>query len=347
MLDRFRRHSERIQTPDDLRRHLQTAVELEHATIPPYLCALYSIKDGSNREAAHVLKSIVMEEMLHLALAANVLNALGGKPSLNHAGFVPAYPAELPHSDGAFRIGLEKFSRGAVETFLKLEHPAEQGAKPQAEHYHTIGQFYAAIEDGLRRVCKGNRYFEGDPKWQVTGELFYGGGGRVRPVKDLRSALDALKEIVHQGEGLPHSISDGDDELFGQPRQVAHYFRLKEIHCGRLYAKHDTPSRGPSGPEFPVAWDAVYDMQTNPKGEHHPPGSELRQKCDEFNDAYADLLDVLHRSFNGEPRFLLESAGLMYNLKYRAVALMKTPTGSGTTTAGPTFEPTWVTSRSH
>jgi hypothetical protein len=29
-----------IDTLDDLRRHLQRAVELEHATIPSYLCAL-------------------------------------------------------------------------------------------------------------------------------------------------------------------------------------------------------------------------------------------------------------------------------------------------------------------
>jgi hypothetical protein len=346
MLDRFRRHSEQIQTLDDLRRHLQTAVELEHATIPPYLCALYSIKDGSNREAARVIKSVVMEEMLHLALAANILNALGGEPSLRRTGFVPAYPAELPHSDGSFHVGLEKFSPAAVKTFLKIERPAKPDAKPQAEHYHTIGQFYAAIEDGLKRLCRGDRHFDGDPKRQVTGELYYGGGGRVAPVTDLRSALAALKEIVHQGEGLPHSLSDGDDRLFGQPRQYAHYFRFKEILCGRIYDKHDTPSSGPSGPEFPVAWDAVYDMRPNPKATDYPPGSELRRKCDEFNAAYADLLNVLHRSFNGEPGLLGESAGLMYDLKYRAVALMRTPSGFGTTTAGATFEPGWVTSRS-
>ncbi len=30
-----------IATLDDLRTHLQWAIELEFATIPPYLCALY------------------------------------------------------------------------------------------------------------------------------------------------------------------------------------------------------------------------------------------------------------------------------------------------------------------
>jgi len=35
-----------ITTVASLRTHLQWALELEHSTIPPYLCALYSIPDG-------------------------------------------------------------------------------------------------------------------------------------------------------------------------------------------------------------------------------------------------------------------------------------------------------------
>ena len=80
-------------------------------------------------------------------------------------------------------------------------------------------------------------------------------------------------------------------------------------------------------------------MWPNPKAALYPEGSELRRKCGEFNDAYARLLDMLDRSFNGKPEELRESAGLMYDLKYRAVALMKMPIGKGPETAGPTFEP--------
>ena len=54
-----------IRSVEDLRRHLQWAVELEHATLPPYLTALYSIKDGHNREAVEVIHSVFLEEMLH------------------------------------------------------------------------------------------------------------------------------------------------------------------------------------------------------------------------------------------------------------------------------------------
>ncbi len=65
-----------------LRAHLQTAIEIEWSTIPPYLCALWSLGDEHNRPAATCIRDVVMEEMLHLTLAANVLNALGGEPCL-------------------------------------------------------------------------------------------------------------------------------------------------------------------------------------------------------------------------------------------------------------------------
>jgi hypothetical protein len=69
-----------IDSTHALRAHLQWALELEHSTIPPYLCALYSIPEGSNPEAAEVVRSVFMEEMLHMTLVANVLNAVGGSP---------------------------------------------------------------------------------------------------------------------------------------------------------------------------------------------------------------------------------------------------------------------------
>jgi len=70
----------RIDTLDSLREHLQWAIELEHATLPPYLTALYSLDPERNPAAVEVLSSVFVEEMLHLALAANLLNAVGGAP---------------------------------------------------------------------------------------------------------------------------------------------------------------------------------------------------------------------------------------------------------------------------
>src|ERR1700743_2719560 len=73
-----------IDTPGKLRQHLQTAIKIELATIPPYLCALWSIQDGNNSVVPGIIRSVVMEEMLHLSMAANLLNAVGGKPVIDH-----------------------------------------------------------------------------------------------------------------------------------------------------------------------------------------------------------------------------------------------------------------------
>src|SRR5580692_7493601 len=109
-----------ITTVESLRRHLQWAIELEHATLPPYLCALYSIEEGSNEDAVEVIHSVFMEEMLHLTLAANILNAIGGSPQIDVPSILPSFPAYLPHSNQAFEVSLRKFSPEALETFLMI-----------------------------------------------------------------------------------------------------------------------------------------------------------------------------------------------------------------------------------
>lgn len=67
---------------------LQVALEVEHSTIPLYLTTMYSIVDQASF-AATTMRSVVMEEMLHMVNAANVLNAIGGAPFLDHPKFIP------------------------------------------------------------------------------------------------------------------------------------------------------------------------------------------------------------------------------------------------------------------
>lgn len=83
-------------TPQAVRDALQNAVKLEHATIPLYLYGLYSLAQGKNAAIAEIIESVVVEEMLHMTLASNVLNAVGGSPQIDHPGFIPPYPGPLP-----------------------------------------------------------------------------------------------------------------------------------------------------------------------------------------------------------------------------------------------------------
>ncbi|MFI7536884.1 ferritin-like domain-containing protein [Streptosporangium sp. NPDC049376] len=322
-----------IDTLDSLREHLQWAIELEHATLPPYLCALYSLDPERNREAVEVVGSVFAEEMLHLTLAANLLNAVGGRPRLDTPEMLPPHPRRLPHSD--IELSLVPFGPEALEMFLRIERPAPAGAVAESDGYETIGQFYAAVEQGLRLLCDRlgeQEVFSGDPARQVHAAHFRHTAGRLVVVDGLKSALTALAEIVEQGEGLDHDeVWDGDRDVFHPERdEVAHYYRFQELKAGRRYRRGDTPQSGPTGEAVSVDLAGVRPMRRDPRPA--PPGSAARAAQEEFNHTYCALLHLLEQAFNGSPRMLSVATGTMYALKAQAQALMETPD------AGPTFE---------
>src|SRR5689334_8657050 len=84
------------RTLDWLKKSLQAAIELELATMPPYLCGYWSIAENGkgNAEGADLMRSVFMEEMLHLGLAGNMLKAVGGEPKIIRA--LHDYPGRLP-----------------------------------------------------------------------------------------------------------------------------------------------------------------------------------------------------------------------------------------------------------
>ena len=335
--------SGRIATLEGLREHLQWAIELEHFTIPPYLCALYSLDASRNPGATEVVGSVFVEEMLHMTLAANLLNAVGGYPRLDAPQMLPPYPGCLPHGDRSFEVSLVRFDLDALEVFLRIEQPAPAGASPESDDYETIGQFYEAIERGLRELCAHlgeARVFCGDPARQVS-EAPFPGGGRIIAIDSLTTALAALEEIVGQGEGAdPLEVWDGNvrDVFHPEREQVAHYYRFQALKLGRCYRRGDTPLSGPTGDPISIDWNGVRPMRSNPRTSDHAPGSPIRTAQEEFNHAYCALLRLLEQVFNGSPQMLTTTIGAMYGLKARAQALMQMPTEDGIGTAGPTFE---------
>jgi hypothetical protein len=324
---------------DDLRAHLQTALQIEHTTIPPYLCALWSIEPGSNEAAAEAIRDVVMEEMLHMTLVANVLNAVGGTPSLYRPDFLPAtWPAFLPHSDDAFAIDLAPLSPTTLRTFLAIEQPEAAHAPPQDDHYRTLAQFYDAIQEALERLAGERDIFTGDRSRQVTPALYYGGGGAVVEVHNLETARAALTQVVDEGEGVKHTIFESDDPHFDEPRELAHYFRFSELAEGRRYRRSDTPASGPTGEPVFVDYTRVRPMHPNPRAEDHPPGSELRELTDACSRTSTALLGQLEAALTGAPRTLIEAVVTMKRLQQQAVALLQVPWGDGVHTAGPAFQ---------
>jgi Ferritin-like len=325
-----------ITTIPELRSALQSAIELEHSTIPPYLTALYSIKDGYNQEVAALITSVVMEEMLHMILACNLLNAIGGEPQINKADFVPRYPGPLP---GGVRPGLvvslRRCSIAQVrDVFMQIEEP-DQAVGSHRENDHTIGDFYADIRAAFVTLAGRGDLFSGDPARQL-GAAYWHGPGRLYEVTDLKSALLAIREIIRQGEGASaKNPEDGDDEL-------AHFYKFEEIVRGRRMV------RAHGGWDFtgePVRFDelGVWPMAENPCTQNLTPGSIARRWSEEFDQSYTYLLNALHDTVNGHPDRMKAAIGLMFNLKIKAQRLVQAAINSTDNpnygpNAGPSFQ---------
>jgi Ferritin-like len=325
-----------------LRDALQTAIELEHAVIPPYLYALYSLVPGTNEAAAGIIRSVVHEEMLHLTLAANILSAVSGRPILDSPGMLARYPGPLPGTvDDGLTVGLAPFSLSLVrDTFMAVEQPewspdfgaAPAGSAPDDEAL-TIGQFYRRIRTTL--VALGEAPFTGRRHHQVTTSLL----PDAIAVTGVATACQAIDTIIDQGEGTFTSPL----EVVGA--NVAHYYRFAEIAYGRRLIRN--PAAGPATPAeqrylyagapVPVNPSAVRTVPLNPTTAAYPVGSAARHACQAFNYTYTSLLKALHATFNGAPRSFTSAIGLMGSLQQQALDMM-----SGTTTdgapVGPTFE---------
>lgn len=360
-----------IQTRDDLLAYLRIAMQIEHATIPPYLTALYSIRPGSNSEAIEVIRSVAVEEMLHLTLVANVFNAVGGsmRRTLTAAGFMPSYPTYLPTGETEFEVGLRGFSPATIETFMQIERMLDEpedasltlprsarclGLLPGAGEGHisfySIGQFYAVVIKGLFHLNEQlgeEALFCGDRARQITPEYYYNGAGAVHAVDDLASAIAALRIIQEQGEGSPrgHRIYAGSDT---EARPLAHYFRFQQLRLGRYYQTTRPDGTGdsddadqPTGAAFDSAeldWSAVYPIKADLRLADLPEGSDVRERAVAFQKEYSRFLLELERAFDGAPEQLIPAVGGMFRLRTLAEELVRMPIpGLGGVHAAPLY----------
>jgi hypothetical protein len=313
-----------IETIRDLHDHLELAITIELATVPPYLYAMYSIEDLDS-EAALLLRSIVAEEMLHAALVTNLLLATGGRPDYASTRYMTRFPTDLPHHDPPLTIALEPCSDELIRrVFMRIEQPEARDAPAQPDTFETLGQFYHALDIGIERLSETTDLFS-DPQAeaQLSDPRFYrpvafdadDSGGLIL-VDGLDSAREAIDIIVHQGEGL-------SDERWADPdhQELTHYNKLLQISQGAV----------PLGKVRPV--------RANPLTTDFPPA--IQPVSELFNAIYRSLLLVLHRVF--EPGVnQAQAVGVLYLLMADVLSqlgrfLVHQPIGNGEH-ASPTFE---------
>jgi hypothetical protein len=331
-----------------LREALQAAVDLEFFTIPPYLTALWSIKDEKSY-AARTVREVVYEEMQHMALACNMLAAIGEAPCINREPTIPSYPRPLP---GGVRpdliVGLSGLTREAVKVFLEIEMPEgplefeqAEGLEALGETFSTIGAFYEAIRTTFHEL-KGLRL---SVDRQVSGPL------APLVIENLSSVDAAIQQIRTQGEGSklsplgeeqPVRPSAATGPSAASPARaapaLAHYYRFQELEKGQklVFQEKTHDFRWAEKLPFPE----VFPVAPVPAGGYRDGDvvADVAGQLRAFDEAYTHLLDELQGAWGAAGQGALWRAlEWMFCLRDRARALMEVPIPGTKQTYGPCF----------
>lgn len=208
-----------IRDIGDLQTALDLAMRLEFATIPPYLCAQWSIRDDPNRVAG-LLHLVVGQEMQHLALVGNLLTAVGGRPVLTAPDFLVRYPTLTLPGEIVLSapLALRPLDTAQLAVFMDIEKPEFPPVDLLRARATTIGAFYDTIIAGLQAV---NPPIDPDaPRFQLNAYP------SIRTVDDAVAVIQAVKQ---EGEGLETS----PEQPITERNAYAHYYLFKEVFIGR------------------------------------------------------------------------------------------------------------------
>ncbi len=319
---------------------LQLALQVEHATVPPYFAAWVSLDNAaaSNKAARRILRSVLTEEMLHMTQVANLLLAIGGTPRLAYPGFVPSYPHELPGAAPGFTVDIGPFSEASMTTFMRIEHPMAPGAPGEERGWHTIGQLYEGVAERYHRVLAEQPGLLADNLHrQIPPEAFYG-SGRLITIATPGDVGAAIREITVQGEGTEPGVFDDDRAIYGDGSEPAHFYRFDQIVRRKLYTTDDTAATGPRGEPIEVDYTAASPMRVNAAMSDYDADSTVHERLVEFNVLYGRLLAALESAYTGSATSFQVATAQMFALGQSAGAISRMPDPHGGT-AGLVFDP--------
>jgi hypothetical protein len=275
-----------IHSLSDLEAALQVAMQLEFSTIPPYLCAQWSINSDPAGVAA-LIQDIVVQEMYHFALAGNMLTAIGGTPNVANAGFIPTYPTNVLPGGIAQKLAvdLKPMTPDQAQVFMQIEYP-EFPPVAFAAGPPTIGAFYTTIAHGFKTV---NPTFNPSAYAVVSGE--------ATAIKNLADALAAISLIKAEGEG---TIGSPNQPPQGA-KNFAHYYIFKEIFTQKGLVQDAKGSWSFSG--APIPFPTWYDFKQS---------TAVPSPSEQFNKAVTQLLIGLQACWTSGAK---PSIGAMFNLQ--------------------------------
>jgi hypothetical protein len=301
----------RVASREELVWLLTQACELEHGLMCEYMFAQFTLRrtqqEGlSAEQQAKVaaweaaIVDVTKQEMLHLALATNLLTAIGAAPHLHR----PNFPILSRWYPPGVQIALVPFGERALRHFIYLERPegmdlddaegfaAVGQAQPLTdgdslmavpEDYQTVGHLYRGIEQGFERLVdrRGEGgVFIGPPEAQATTEVFE--WAELTAVTDLGSARAAIELIVEQGEG-----ARGD-------WRNAHFGKFVALLDDYLATRAADPGFEPARPVEPAYVRRPPDVEAETMLITDPLTAEV---ADLFNAVYETTLQALSRYF--------------------------------------------------
>lgn len=317
----------------DVLQLVQNAINLEFATLPPYLYAKFTILPGTNAAAMDRLNSVVREEMIHMCLACNIMNALGGTPGIQP----PVYPGPLPGDvGGGLILHLLPFGEAAMEQGMAIEEPSVPIDPPQAraaaEEGITIGEYYERLDQALAALPASAWTADRN---QITDSQYF--QGELFAVNNYADAHRAISNIVSEGEGTPVSPRNPGSPLDFQ-NFLAHYYRFWEVQRNRVLQKDPNPVGYAWGGPLGVDWQAVYPAIPDPELHDFSNDSAAAQEAQAACDAaYSAMVDALTAAFRGDPSGLGRGVRAMFDLRMAAIRALSTPLADGVSVAGPAF----------
>jgi len=292
-----------------LQEALQSAIALEHATLPLYLSAMFSLQVQGYTAYNHI-RAIAMEEMVHMAIDCNILAAIGGTPQI--AKLNPQFPSDgLPGgAEPDLHVVLAKVSKRQLKNFMRLEVPLFLlSPKYRKETYPTIGNLYAAIRDAVKSNADAIRAAmkKGGTSNQVGDDIGFTTITYTAGKDPVPQIYDALDEIVLQGEGSPsHTLHA--DRFEGEE---SHYARYAEIYYGHRYQKPrgKVPLTRQTLKEFfqgyPIQPPDVVNLLMVPSDGYaavlkaDPNGATVEAAMTKFDQAYTAIMSDLEAMWNG------------------------------------------------
>jgi hypothetical protein len=145
----------RVESRDGLIFLLAQACEIEHVLLCEYLFAGFSLKTADDegltpdqldatRRWQQVIWEVAAQEMLHLALANNLLTAIGAAPHFRR----PNFPQSGRYYPRDFRFTLTRFDAATMQHFVYIERP-EQMQEDDPDLFRAMA---ARLEPSLAAV---------------------------------------------------------------------------------------------------------------------------------------------------------------------------------------------------